>query len=160
MSTQTSSTYRFRFPIQLNLFVKQWICPLLIMALMLMASGRWFRLEAQIQKIPITQCGTVISSPGFYVLNQSIKSTSLTVDCIQVSSPGVILGLSRFSLYGPGGTGVTAAGIRILSSSSGVQLDGDGTTIRGFGAGIIVEGSGVAILGGQNALTVTGNSAQ
>jgi len=163
---QSSNTNRLPLSIrnlstQLHLIIRQRIYPLVLMALMLMVSGRWFSLEAQqFQKIPITQCGTVISSPGFYILSQSIKSASLTVDCIQVSSPGVILGLSGSNLYGPGGNGVTAAGIRILSSASGVVLDVDGTTIRGFGAGVVVEGSGVAILGGQNALTVTGNSAQ
>jgi len=36
---------------------------------------------------PITQCGTVIKTPGYYVIKQALQSTSTTVDCIQIAAP-------------------------------------------------------------------------
>jgi hypothetical protein len=116
---------------------------------------------SKIAYTPVTECGTIISTPGDYVLTQSLTSTSNSVDCIQIASPGVRLELaSNISLSGPGGTAVTAAGINILQSAYGIQLEIEGATIQGFGVGINVQGSGVAISGGVTGGTVTKNEAQ
>jgi hypothetical protein len=108
---------------------------------------------------PINSCGTVISTPGVYVVTKALQSDSETVDCIQINSPGVGL-QSSHQLTGPGGTNLTAAGIRVTSKATGVWLALTGATIQGFGVGIVVEGSGVSIdaLGGS--FTVQGNAAQ
>jgi hypothetical protein len=118
--------------------------------------------EAQNTATPVTQCGTIISAPGIYGVKQSLQSTSDTVDCIQISASGVALTIPiGSSLRGPGGAGVTAAGIRILESVQGVELFLQGATIQGFGVGILNEGSGVSMLGGYpQGFTVTGNAAQ
>jgi hypothetical protein len=61
----------------------------------------------------ITDCGTEIDTPGEYTVAPSLTSTSATVDCIDINSPGVSLGLGNSTLSGPGGSNVTAAGVRI-----------------------------------------------
>jgi hypothetical protein len=107
----------------------------------------------------ITQCGTVISTPGNYVISQSLTSTSNTVDCIDIDSPAVVLQLANnVSLSGPGGAAVTAAGIKIAKGADGLQLNIQSDTIQGFGIGIDEEASAVSI----SALNseVTGNAAQ
>jgi hypothetical protein len=109
----------------------------------------------------IDACGTVISSPGIYTIGQSLTSTSATVDCIEIASPGVSLGIApAISLSGPGGAGVTAAGIKVDDKANGVQIDFLGATIQGFGVGIDDEGSGLIISGAPTGATITGNAAQ
>lgn len=96
--------------------------------------------------IPITQCGTVISVPGNYVVSQSLTSSSNTVDCIDIDSPAVVLQLANnLSLSGPGGTAVTAVGIKIAKGADGLQLNIGNDTIEGFGIGIDEEASAVSI---------------
>ena len=97
------------------------------------------------QPTEITDCGTEIDTPGEYTVAQSLTSTSATVDCIDIDSPGVSLGLDNSTLSGPGGSGVTAAGIRIPEAAHGVQLFMLGATIEGFGVGIEDHASGVVI---------------
>ena len=104
----------------------------------------------------IGKCGTVISAPGNYVVEQSLSSTSTTVDCIDIAAPGVGL-LIGANLSGPGGTSVTAAGIKILKTAYGVALGFGGATIERFGVGIEVDASGVSISPGG---TLMGNAAQ
>ena len=117
---------------------------------------------------PITACGTVIKTPGFYSVSQALQSTSETVDCIQIAAPGVNLAVGG-NLTGPGRTDVTAVGIRVLSSATGVQMQFENITIQGFGIrdsgfgiGIAVEGSGVTMQGVPQApfFTVSNNAAQ
>ncbi len=117
---------------------------------------------AAIQAPPssITQCGTVINSPGVYDVEQSLTSTSTTVDCIQVAAPGVRLIIpENISLSGPGGSAVTAAGVKILKSAYGVQMLFVGATIQGFGIGIEVDASGASISGAPTGGIITGNAA-
>jgi hypothetical protein len=124
--------------------------PLLILAACAMGQNA----DAQMNT-PINSCGTVISEPGNYIVSNALQSSSETVDCIQIDSPGVGLELGH-QLTGQGGPNVTAAGIRVTSKASGVWLLLSGGTIEGFGAGLVVEGSGVSV---DNA-TAKGNAAQ
>jgi hypothetical protein len=108
---------------------------------------------------PINQCGALISKPGLYSVTESLKSTSDTLDCIQINSSGVNLAITG-NLTGPGGSQVTAAGVKILPSAKGVHVDLSGVTVQGFGVGILVQGSIVSITGGGTGLSVQGNAAQ
>ena len=109
----------------------------------------------------INACGTVISTPGVYAIGESLASTSATVDCIEIASPGVSLGLaSGISLSGPGGAGVTAAGIKVDDKANGVQINFFGAKIQGFGVGIDDEGSGIIISAAPTGGEITGNAAQ
>jgi hypothetical protein len=106
---------------------------------------------------PITKCGTIISAPGNYDIAASLTSTSNTIDCIEIDSPGVNLAIAKnISLSGPGGSSVTAAGVSITKSAYGVVLNVAGATIQGFGIGIDDEAVAGSIIGG----TLTGNAAQ
>ena len=97
------------------------------------------------QPTGITDYDYEIDTPGEYTVAQSLTSTSATVDCIDIDSPGVSLGLDNSTLSGPGGSGVTAAGIRISEAAHGVQLFMLGATIEGLGVGIEDHASGVVI---------------
>jgi len=110
---------------------------------------------------PIAQCGTVIKTPGTYQTTQALQSTSATVDCIQIAAPGVEISFNG-DLTGPGSDNATGAGIRILSSASGVKLNLGNINIQGFGVGIAVEGSGAAITTGgvPGFFNVKNNAAQ
>jgi hypothetical protein len=110
---------------------------------------------------PITQCGTVITTPGNYVVNASLTSTSNTTDCIDVNTPGVFLAIADgVSLTGPGAATVTAAGIKIPAGSTGFLLNFSQSTIQGFGVGIDEEADAVSLSGGATGALVTGNAAQ
>jgi hypothetical protein len=125
--------------------------PLLILAV----CGIGQTAEAQINGKPINSCGTVISEPGYYIVSNSLQSSSETVDCIQIASPGVGLAVHA-QMTGPGGSNVTAAGIRVTSKATGVSLNLANATIEGFGVGLVIEGSGVLVSEGS----VKGNAAQ
>lgn len=145
---------------RLLLDVQRRLYPLSATLVMLLLGGSWSVANAQkTPSTPITQCGTLITQPGIYALTQSLQSSSLTVDCIRIKSPGVSLNLAGFNLTGPGGTNVTAAGVRFLDTAAGVQFAGGGSTIQGFGVGILIAGSGVSLLGGSG-LVVSGNAQQ
>src|ERR1700759_8312 len=70
---------------------------------------------------PITSCGVVLATPGLYMVQSPLQSTSDTVDCIQINGSGILLGLEA-NLTGPGGSGVTAAGIHITANAKGVGI--------------------------------------
>jgi hypothetical protein len=96
---------------------------------------------------PINKCGTVISAPGNYTVeNVTLESKSPSEDCIAIQSSGVSLIIgesSTVALIGPGGTGATGAGIRVGRTTIGVQVTFvDDVTIKQFGVGIVVQGSG------------------
>lgn len=116
--------------------------------------------NAQVTPVQITSCGTTISTPGDYATATSLTSSSATEDCIDIDSPGVSLDVSNSTLTGPGGSGVTAAGIRITKDANGVQIFFLGATIQNFGIGIDDEGSGVVISAATAGGTITGNAAQ
>jgi hypothetical protein len=106
---------------------------------------------------PISKCGTVVVAPGGYDIAASLSSTSNTIDCIEIDSPGVYLSIAKnISLSGPGGSSVTAAGVSITKSAYGLVLNVEGATIQGFGVGIDDEAAAGSIIGG----TITGNAAQ
>jgi len=111
----------------------------------------------------ITSCGTVIKTPGYYVVRQDLQSTSKTVDCIQIAVPSVNLDLGA-NLTGLGTDDVSAAGISVLNSAKGVQVFLGNVTVQGFGIGIKVAGSGVTISGragnSEFPFTVQNNAAQ
>lgn len=110
---------------------------------------------------PITQCGTVITTPGLYVVSASLTSTSNTVDCIDVDTPAVSLSLADgVTLSGPGGSAVTAAGIKIPKGSTGVELNFGQATIQGFGIGIDEEADAAWLNGGNTGGSVLSNAAQ
>lgn len=111
---------------------------------------------------PVTSCGTTITQPGLYRVEQSLMSTAASVDCIQIKSAGVVLGLnSNVTLKGPGKAAANA-GIDVAPDAYGVRISfGQGDTIEGFGIGIEAAGSGVTIAGpAPDAVEVTGNVAQ
>ena len=132
--------------------IKMYICT----ALMALAAATLASVADAQTVTTISKCGTVINSPGNYDVEQSLSSTSSTVDCIDIAAPGVGL-LIGANLSGPGGASVTAAGIKILKTAFGVGLGFGGATIEGFGVGIKVEASGVTISPGG---TLMGNAAQ
>ena len=110
---------------------------------------------------PITACGAVITTPGLYVVNASLTSTSNTVDCIDIDTPAVSLSLADgVSLSGPGGSAVTAAGIKIPKGSTGVELNFGQATIQGFGVGIDEEADASWLNGGNTGGSILGNAAQ
>src|SRR5208283_5579194 len=110
------------------------------MALMTLAVAGFQSVAVAQTVTTISKCGTVISSPGNYDVQQALTSTSPSVDCIDIASPGVGLLISG-SLSGPGGASVTAAGIKILKTAYGVGIGFGGETIQGFGVGIDIEAS-------------------
>jgi hypothetical protein len=111
--------------------------------------------------VEITTCGTVINTPGEYGVSSSLTSNSDTVDCIDVDAPGVSIGIApNISLTGPGGSAVTAAGIKIRKGADGIQLISSADTIQRFGIGIDDEGSGVVVSADSSGLTIMGNAAQ
>ena len=60
----------------------------------------------------------------------------------------MILVFGSFNLTGPGGSGVTAAGVRILRKATGLQLLIKRSTVSGFGVGVADAASGISIEGG------------
>jgi hypothetical protein len=126
------------------------------------ASGTQQTAVAQVPSTPIAHCGAVISAPGLYTVTQALESSSLTEDCIAINSSGVVLSIGA-PLTGPGGSEVTAAGIRIATHTSGVQVIIDAAQVEDFGVGIVIQGSGVSIVndGDPNTpTTIDKNAAQ
>ena len=125
--------------------------------LMLIVSSGWSAANGQqVQSVPVTKCGTVLSAPGSYALSQSLKTLSPTQDCIQISSPGVLFLLGNYNLSGPSSKVGTTVGIHVLSAASGVRIQGGSSTVQNFGKGIVIEASGVSLIN----LNVAGNVAQ
>jgi hypothetical protein len=124
-----------------------------------------FAPHANAQKVtPIDSCGAVLTTPGVYTVQNPLTSTSDSTDCIQINGSGILLELQA-NLTGPGGSGVTAAGIHVTANakSVGIAIAGVGqntVTIQGFGNGILVEGTGVTMSGGYNTYQLQGNAAQ
>lgn len=116
--------------------------------------------SAQKSATEITQCGAVISTPGFYAISASLTSTSNTADCIDIESKGVALSIGTVTISGPGGTSVTAVGIKIFKDANGIQLNLGDATIEGFGIGVEVLGSAISISGAATGATVMNNAAQ
>jgi len=138
--------------------VFQWRQSVVVAIVMFMTSGSWIAANGQqAQSTPVTKCGVVLSAPGLYTLTQPLKSGTPTQDCLQVSSPGVILLLHDYTITGVSSKVGTAAGIRILSTASGVRIQGTSNSrIQNFGVGVVVQGSGVSLID----LNVTDNVAQ
>lgn len=157
---QPGCDYSVRLIAHASFRLKSATCYRLILsaALVLVFLGGWPAAYAQKPQVTgISQCGTLITLPGTYQLTQSLQSPSFTVDCIRIKASAVSLNLGGFNISGPFGLNVTAAGIRILDSASGVQIGALGSTIQGFAVGILVEGTGVSLLG---PLVVTKNLQQ
>jgi hypothetical protein len=160
MDMQPGCDYSVRLIAHASFRLKSATCCRLILsvALVLVLLGGWPAAYAQKPQVTgISQCGTLITLPGTYQLTKSLQSPSFTVDCIRIKASAVSLNLGGFNITGPFGQNVTAAGIRILDSASGVQIGAFGSTIEGFAVGILVEGTGVSLLG---PLVVTENLQQ
>jgi hypothetical protein len=135
-------------------------CLLLAGLMVAAACGIGQKAEAQgPPPINIENCGFVIDEPGSYFVPKSLQSESDTVDCIQINASGVYVAV-KGTLAGPGTANATAAGIRINSKATGVQVNLGPSTVEKFGVGIVVEGSGVSVTGNGDVFNVQNNVAQ
>ena len=96
-----------------------------------------------------SQCGTVLSAPGCYVLSNPLQSLVDNQDCITIESSDVLLSLGGSQLSGTGSAD-TADGIHVLamnplnnSAVHGVRIVGG--TVESFDKGVVVDAANVHI---------------
>jgi hypothetical protein len=101
--------------------------------------------------VPVTKCGTTISSAGFYQVTKSLNvSQARGKDCIDISASNVILDILNTNSSGNpcssttiGGdsTSKSPIGIHILSSAKNVFIEGQNSNVVGWQTGIEDDGS-------------------
>ena len=99
--------------------------------------------------VPVTKCGTTISSPGFYQVQNDLSSTQAPgKDCIDISASNVILDIltnhqesCNARLIKGDSTSKSPIGIHILKTAKNVFIEGQNVNIAGWGTGIEDEGS-------------------
>lgn len=101
--------------------------------------------------VPVTKCGTVISSSGFYQVQKNLNVIQAPgKDCIDIKASNVILDIVNHNTTGDPCLGTTIGGdstsnspigIHILSTAKNVFIQGQNSNIVGWQIGIQDDGS-------------------